>query len=127
MLGNLDRRWGRRSLVAEDLRWGKKPHPTDLAAVAGVSENTTLTWLVTNRKLIRGRNCNAWRSLRPHRWHERSSPWHTETDEDTFFAVAKAEASTSDPHSSELWVLSAELAWDAVLNCAPKPFAEVAG
>jgi L-aminopeptidase/D-esterase-like protein len=73
VLGNLDRQSGRRSLVAEHLRWGKKPHPTDLAAGAGVSENTTLTWLVTNRQRIRGRNCNAWRSLRTHRWHERSS------------------------------------------------------
>jgi len=51
VLGNLDRRSGLRGLVAEDLRRGIKPHPTDLAAGAGVSENTTLTLLVTNRRL----------------------------------------------------------------------------
>jgi hypothetical protein len=43
LLGNFDRRSGLRSLVVEDLRRGKKLRPTDLAAGAGVSDNTALT------------------------------------------------------------------------------------
>jgi L-aminopeptidase/D-esterase-like protein len=126
VLGNLDRRSGRRSLVAEDLRRGKKTHPTDLAADAGVSENTTLTLLVTNRQLRQEHLQRL--AVATHTSMARAiQPFHTERDGDTFFAVTTAEVSTRDPDLSDLCVLSAELAWDAVLNCAAERFAEVRG
>ena len=116
VLGNLDRRSGLCSLVAEDLRRGKKPHPTGPAAGADVSDNATLTLLVTNRQRKQEElQCLA---VATHTSMARAiQPFHTETDGDTFFAVTTAEVSTSDPHLSDLCVLSAELAWDAEL-CA---------
>ena len=91
-----------------------------------MSENTTLTLLVTNRqlrqedlkRLVVATHTSMARAIQP---------LHTERDEDNFFAVTTAEVSTSDPHLSDRCELSGELAWDAVLNRAPRPFAEGAG
>ncbi len=124
VLGNFDRRSGLRSLVVEDLRRGKKPRPTGLAAGAGVSDNTALTLLVTNRQLrreglqrMRGRYAHVDGTSDPAISHGNRREY--------FFRSRYGRGSTGDPNLSDRCVLSAELAWDAVLNCAPNPFAEL--
>ena len=107
VLGNLDCRSGLRSQVAEDLRRAKTT-PTDLAAGAGMSENTTLTWLVTNRQLRR-EDLQRLVVATPTSMARAIQPLHRERDGDTFFAVATAEGSTSDPHLCDLWVFRPNL------------------
>jgi L-aminopeptidase/D-esterase-like protein len=120
LLGNRDRQSGLRTSVVEDLRSGKRPLPAETAPTAVLSENTTLSLLVTNRELRQDELQRL--AVSTHSSMARAiQPFHTERDGDTFFAVSTAEISRGDPDLSDLCVFSSELAWDAVLNCVSTP------
>lgn len=126
VLGNLDRRSGLRSLVAQDLRRGKKNTPYRPCGW-GRREREYNSYLACDQSTIKAGGAATPGVVNTRRWHKRSSHFTRKETGDTFFAVTTAEVANSDPDLSDPCVLSAELAWDAVLNCAPNPFAEVAG
>jgi L-aminopeptidase/D-esterase-like protein len=78
--------------------------------------NTTLTVVVTNRKLA------PW-PLRQMARQVHSSmaraiqPFHGTTDGDVLWAVTTGEVDDAEPDESVLALVASELAWDAALNC----------
>jgi L-aminopeptidase/D-esterase-like protein len=78
--------------------------------------NTTLTVLVTNRKLDAGALRQLGREV-----HSSMSrciePFHTISDGDILFAATTNEIKSDDPNFYRLGVHASELAWDAVLSC----------
>lgn len=113
--GGLDPATGvRSSLVteAEEIAAGlaAPPPPNELGG------NTTLTLVVTNRRLDS-------RSLRQLGRQVHSSmargiqPFHTLFDGDVLFSVTTAEIEEDDLGEGALAVVASELAWDAVLAC----------
>jgi L-aminopeptidase/D-esterase-like protein len=78
--------------------------------------NTTLTVLVTNRKL----QADGLRQLarQVHSSMARCiDPFHTISDGDILFAVTTNESDVDSPNFYRLGVHASELAWDAVLSC----------
>ena len=122
VLVNLDG-WGLRRLVMEGLRRSKRQSSADLTTSAALGESTARALLATNRQIrqeeLQRVAVAALTSMAPV-----NQPFHAERDRDTFFSVTTAEVSTHPPDLSQLCVLSAERAWDAVLNCAPKLFSK---
>jgi 6-aminohexanoate-oligomer endohydrolase len=99
-----------------DEKTGERVHPRDIVAEAKPPEgNTTLTVLVTNRKLdgfdlrqlARQVHASMARAI---------DPFHLPTDGHVFFGVATDETNHG-PRLPELGVRASELAWDAVLSC----------
>jgi L-aminopeptidase/D-esterase-like protein len=112
--GGLDRTTGLRSSLAEEAELivsGMSPSPPEPPV-----GNTTLTVLVTNRRLEP-------RSLRQLGREVHSSmaraiqPFHTLNDGDVLFTVSTAEVGEDEVSEGALAVLAGELAWDAVLAC----------
>jgi L-aminopeptidase/D-esterase-like protein len=87
---------------------------------AGVTtENTTITLVVTNRKL-KFRELQRL-AVQVHTSMARAiQPFHTQSDGDTLYAVTTAEVE-EDPavRAVDLGVLASEVAWDAVLSSVP--------
>ena len=78
--------------------------------------NTTLTVLVTNRKL------GAWELRQLARQVHGSmaraiDPFHTATDGDILFAATAGEVSGDEPSLQVMGLIASDLAWDAVLAC----------
>lgn len=117
VLGNYDHELGCRSAVSSDVRSGKSR--TSYIPSLALCENTTLTLLVTNRSMRQDELTRL--AITTHSSMARAiQPFHTERDGDTLFAVTTGDSTTSEPELSDLAVLASELAWDAVLNCAPQ-------
>ena len=112
--GGLDRATGIRSSLAEEAE--EIVAGLEAPSSATPPGNTTLTILVTNRRLEQ-------RSLRQLGRQVHSSmaraiqPFHTLYDGDVLFTVTTAEVGESDLSEGALGVLASELAWDAVLAC----------
>jgi len=117
VLGNLDGETGQRSAIADMVRRGQ---PTAQAnASTALSENTTLTLVLTNRRMKQDELTRL--AITTHSSMARAiQPFHTERDGDTLFAVTTGEICESEPDLSDLAVLASELAWDAVLDCVPQ-------
>jgi L-aminopeptidase/D-esterase-like protein len=84
----------------------------------GVTENTTLTLVVTNQKL------DFWAlqrlAVQVHTSMARAiQPFHTQQDGDVLFAVSTAEVDNPALSPVNLGVLASEVAWDAVLSSVP--------
>ena len=104
---------------------GKRLRVHDLIALDPTSQpstpepprgNTTLTVLVTNRKLDGHTLRQVARQV--HSSMSRAiEPFHTMTDGDVLFAVTTNEVAEEQPNAYRMGVLASELAWDAVLNC----------
>ena len=78
--------------------------------------NTTLTVLVTNRKL------GAWELRQLARQVHGSmaraiDPFHTATDGDILFAAATGDVTAAEPSPQVMGLIASDLAWDAVLSC----------
>ena len=117
VLGNRDRESGKRVAISESIQLGRA-RPLAGTSATIVCENTTLTLLLTNRRM--GRDELTRLAITTHSSMARAiQPFHTERDGDTLFAVTTGEISDQEPDSSDLAVLASELAWDAVLNCVP--------
>jgi L-aminopeptidase/D-esterase-like protein len=83
-----------------------------------LTDNTTLTLVITNRALDQGQLQRL--AIETHASMARAiQPFHTSRDGDTLFAVTTATYDASDPSLADLAVYASELAWDAVLNCIP--------
>ncbi len=84
----------------------------------GVTSNTTITLVVTNQRI------GHW-ALQRLATHVHSSmaraiqPFHTENDGDALFAVTTGEVTNADLAPEDLYVLAADVAWDAVLSSVP--------
>jgi L-aminopeptidase/D-esterase-like protein len=122
VLGNWDTETARRAAISESIQLGRS---TSVGATSSsaLSENTTLTLLLTNRCMDRDELTRL--AITTHSSMARAiQPFHTERDGDTLFAVTTGEISEQEPDSSDLAVLASELAWDAALNCVPQHRAE---
>ena len=120
--GTLDRKTGRRrrvlDLMAESEGGGPSTPTTGPASPPANPPpgNTTLTVMVTNRKMDGDTLRQVARQV--HASMARAiDPFHTLTDGDVFFAVTTAQVSAEQPNAYRLGVIASELAWDAVLNC----------
>jgi 6-aminohexanoate-oligomer endohydrolase len=117
VLGNRDPRTGLRSSIPQDLSEGKQAaNPNQLAC--SLTDNTTLTLVITNRVLDPGQLRRL--AIETHASMARAiQPFHTSRDGDTLFAVTTATCDVDDPSLADLAVYTSELAWDAVLSCIP--------
>lgn len=116
VLGNWNSESRKRAAIPEAIQLGKTA-PRAVAAGA-VSENTTLTLLLTNRCMDRDDLTRL--AITTHSSMARAiQPFHTERDGDTLFAVTTGDVTEREPDLSDLAVLASELAWDAVLDCVP--------
>jgi 6-aminohexanoate-oligomer endohydrolase len=117
VLGNRDPCTGLRSSIPEDLSEGKHvANPNE--PPHSLTDNTTLTLVITNRALDQGQLQRL--AIETHASMARAiQPFHTSRDGDTLFAVTTATCDASDPSLADLAVYTSELAWDAVLNCIP--------
>jgi L-aminopeptidase/D-esterase-like protein len=102
--GNIDRKTGERRPIADDLA---------TTAAAPVTENTTLSVVVTNQQLNRqevqvGRQVHA-------SMGRMIQPFHTGEDGDTLFTVTTNEVRDESMNATKLATLASELMWDAVL------------
>jgi L-aminopeptidase/D-esterase-like protein len=117
VLGNRDRKSGKRAAIAESIQLGETTAPADPSAT--LCENTTLTLLLTNRCMSQDDLTRL--AITTHSSMARAiQPFHTERDGDTLFAVSTGEIREREPDVSDLAVIASELAWDAVLNCVPQ-------
>ncbi len=88
-------------------------------AEVGLTSNTTITLVVTNQRL------DYW-ALERLATHVHSSmaraiqPFHTENDGDALFALTTSEVSNPDLPPEDLYVLAADVAWDAILSSVPE-------
>jgi L-aminopeptidase/D-esterase-like protein len=130
--GNRDPDSGVRTLIGDDLmdgigarKRGRDPDsPKDPVRPSG--ENTTLTLVVTNRKLA------YWElqrlAVQVHTSMARAiQPFHTRYDGDVLFAVSTAEVEDPGLDAIDLSTIASELSWDAVLSSIPKSVDPAAG
>jgi len=117
VLGNRNPGTGLRTSIPEDLDAGRQvANPNQLAG--SLTENTTLTLVITNRVL--GRDQLQRLAIETHASMARViQPFHTSRDGDTLFAVTTAACDADDPSPADLAVYTSELARDAVLTCIP--------
>ena len=114
--GNRAPESGLRTTFAADLLDGSGERKRQLETMPGVPlENTTLTLLVTNRRM---RHLELGRlAIQTHTAMARAiQPFHTEHDGDVLFAVSTGEVEESDLGVQDLAVYAGEVAWDAVLS-----------
>jgi 6-aminohexanoate-oligomer endohydrolase len=117
VLGNRDRRTGSRTSVASSLSSGRQAE-SEVTLSSCVTDSTTLTLVVTNRVLDQVQLQRL--AIEIHSSMARAiQPFHTSRDGDTLFAVTTADCEANEPSLEDLAVHGSELAWDAVLNCAP--------
>jgi L-aminopeptidase/D-esterase-like protein len=104
--GHLNHRTGKRERVVERVGAG-------IASASTPQQNTTLTIVVTNGKLIGSALTQFGRQI--HASMARAiEPFHTSSDGDVLYAVTTA-ATDLTMSADELGVIASELAWDAVL------------
>jgi len=126
-LGVIVNRHGEVLLGNRDPRTGERVHilaNVDLAAEAlfsggsrRVAPNTTLTLVVTNRKLELHELAQLGRQV--HSSMARAiQPFHTRLDGDVLFTVTTGEVRDSTVSKDGLGLIASEVAWDAVLSCA---------
>ncbi len=113
--GNRAPESGLRTSFAADLLDGTAERKRQLEVSPPAPENTTLTLLVTNRRL---RHLELQRlAIQAHTSMARAiQPFHTEHDGDVLFAVTTGEVEESEVSLQDLAVHAAEVAWDAVLS-----------
>ncbi|HVJ07281.1 MAG TPA: P1 family peptidase [Acidisarcina sp.] len=118
VVGNRDPQNGTRTAVPTMLESGNRPEDTPPQG-RSISDNTTLTLVVTNRVLDQGQLQRL--AIEVHSSMARAiQPFHTSRDGDTLFAVSTAECYADTPDVADLSVYASELAWDAVLNSVPE-------
>jgi L-aminopeptidase/D-esterase-like protein len=114
--GNLDPATGRRRPFVEVLEQNLAATPPPPAPIG----NTTLTVAVTNQKLNRHALQQFGRQI--HSSLARAiQPFHTLNDGDVLYAITTAEVENPALDDVSLGVIASELAWDAVLDSAPRP------
>lgn len=119
ILGNRDAHGGSRASIAAHLATGNHLDNTRHAANY-LSDNTTLTLVVTNRTLDQVQLQRL--AIQTHSSMARAiQPFHTSRDGDTLFAISTADVQTDQPDVEDLAVYASELTWDAVLNSIPPP------
>jgi 6-aminohexanoate-oligomer endohydrolase len=110
---------GSRISVAAALGDGRQAADS-LPSSSCLTDNTTLTLVVTNRVLDQSQLRRL--AIETHSSMARAiQPFHTSRDGDTLFAVTTANCEDHDPHVDELSVYASELAWNAVLNSVQLP------
>lgn len=110
--GHLDRTTGKRPSALD----GLEPRLLDEQAPQPSLGNTTLTAVVTNRKLSPRLLTQFARQV--HSSMARAiQPFHALEDGDVLYAVTTNEVESKAPNATALGLLASELAWDAVLNC----------
>ena len=109
-----------KSALERKLRASTSSHhlPSAAQETAGLTNNTTITLVVTNQKL------DYWElqrlAVQVHTSMARAiQPFHTQRDGDTLFAVTTQEVENPGLRSTDLGVLASEVAWDAVLSSVP--------
>jgi L-aminopeptidase/D-esterase-like protein len=117
VVGNRDPH-GSRTSVATALSGGKQT-ANDAPLSSCLTDSTTLTLVVTNRVLDQVQLQRL--AIETHSSMARAiQPFHTSRDGDTLFAVTTANCEANEPPLADLSVYASELAWDAVLNSAPR-------
>ena len=115
--GNRDPKSGMRASIPQGIALAKQAR-VSVSASAGLTDNTTLTLVATNRVLNREQLERL--AIETHSSMARAiQPFHTVRDGDTLFAISTADCNTNTPDLADLSVLTSELAWDAVLSCVP--------
>jgi len=115
--GNRDPRSGTRASIPQGIASAKQAR-VSASVGAGLTDNTTLTLVVTNRLLSREQLERL--AIETHSSMARAiQPFHTVRDGDTLFAISTADCDTDTPDLADLSVLASELAWDAVLSSIP--------
>jgi L-aminopeptidase/D-esterase-like protein len=116
--GNRDPSSGRRASIQERIvspRYETASGPTP----PGLTDNTTLTLVVTNLALNREQLERL--GIETHSSMARAiQPFHTIRDGDTLFAISTGDCVAGTPNVADLSVIASELAWDAVLSCLPR-------
>jgi L-aminopeptidase/D-esterase-like protein len=117
VLGNRDPQTGARSSISAALLGGNIPR--EIAPPGGtLSQNTTLTLVVTNRVLDQIELQRL--AIETHSSMARAiQPFHTSRDGDTLFAITTADCHADTPDAADLAVYASELAWDAILSAIP--------
>ena len=110
--GMLNRATGRRMRVRELMALDATSQPSTPEPLRG---NTTLTVLVTNRK-VDGHTLRQIARQVHSSMSRAIEPFHTMTDGDVLFAATTGEITAEQPNAYRLGVIGSELAWDAVLN-----------
>jgi L-aminopeptidase/D-esterase-like protein len=88
------------------------------SAPPGLTDNTTLTLVVTDLALNREQLERL--GIETHSSMARAiQPFHTVRDGDTLFAISTGDCVADTPNVADLSVIASELAWDAVLSCLP--------
>ena len=104
--------------VASMLRRQPKSSDSQEVSTGGLTSNTTISLVVTNKKLSFSELQRF--GMQVHTSMARAiQPFHTIDDGDTLFAVTTGEVEDSTYSIDELGVLASELAWDAVLASVP--------
>ena len=117
ILGNRDAHSGSRASIAARLAAGNHVDNTTHAGIS-LSDNTTLTLIVTNRTLDQVQLQRL--AIQTHSSMARAiQPFHTSRDGDTLFAISTADLHADQPDVEDLTVYASELAWDAVLSSIP--------
>ena len=114
--GNRAPESGLRTSFAADLLDGAGQRKRQLDTTSHVPlENTTLTLLVTNRRM---RQLELGRlAIQTHTSMARAiQPFHTEHDGDVLFAVSTGEVEDTEVAVNDLAIHAGEVAWDAVLS-----------
>jgi 6-aminohexanoate-oligomer endohydrolase len=110
--GTVNEKTGERHNVV-DIMKHEKPATAPASQPGG---NTTLSFVLTNRKL------NGWELRQLARQVHTSmsrciDPFHTISDGDILYAATTNEVATDTPNMYRLGVLASETMWDAVLSC----------
>jgi L-aminopeptidase/D-esterase-like protein len=94
---------------------GERHHPRDLIASTPPGGNTTVTAVVTNRKMDRAVLMQLGRQV--HASMARAiQPFHTIRDGDVLFALSTEEVDAAALDDAALAEIASDLAWDAVLS-----------
>jgi L-aminopeptidase/D-esterase-like protein len=91
------------------------PEPEPAAVASGVTNNTTLTVLVTNVRLS-DRDLHQLGRQVHSSMHRGIQPFHTEMDGDVLFAMTTDEVDLVGVRPVGLGALASEVAWDAILS-----------
>lgn len=121
VLGNRDPQTGKRTAIGDDVKNGtrKNDRPQLAPAPSGrLTENTTLTLVVTNQKLSYA-DLNRLAIQTHTSLHRAIQPFHTPFDGDTLFVVTTREMKNTELSLLDLCTHASDLAWDAVLSCMP--------
>jgi L-aminopeptidase/D-esterase-like protein len=115
--GNRDPGSGQRASIQERIV-ARRHETASGTAPPGLTDNTTLTLVVTDLALNREQLERL--GIETHSSMARAiQPFHTVRDGDTLFAISTGDCVADTPNPADLSVIASELAWDAVLSCLP--------